>query len=136
MRLFAVRIMQIAAALTISACQNRQFNLSIPVAPEGPVSFRQVVLPVFTTTCGGFECHLGETTSGVNLSNYDAIMASEGVQYRMRIVIPGQAETSPIIDKLLAHPTHGSRMPLGGRPLSSEDVGRIVAWIRDGADND
>ena len=73
---------------------------------------------------------MGETTSGVNLSNYQQLLTSFGDQYGARIVDPGNAANSPIVDKISRQqPQFGSRMPLGRAPLSGAQIAVIRDWI-------
>jgi hypothetical protein len=62
-------------------------------------------------------------------------MASVGDQYGSRIIIPGDPNGSPIIEKLLPLPDHGVRMPLGATRLTDEEISKLVRWIGDGAEN-
>lgn len=105
------------------------------VGPDGPVSFAQDVQPIFTSSCGGAGCHIDEAMSGVELSNYQQVMSSIGVQYGEEIVIPGDADASPLVDKIEANPQFGERMPLNRPPLSGDEVALIRAWIDDGAED-
>lgn len=123
----------VAASLLLMSCQSRKIDNTMTVDPDEPVSFSQDVLPILKTSCGGSDCHIGERTNGVNLSNYDQVMTSTGTQYGMRIVVPGEAENSPLIDKIRPDPEFGVRMPASGAPLSGEQIATIRTWINDGA---
>jgi hypothetical protein len=92
------------------------------------------VRPILLRSCGGGGCHIGEETSGVNLSTYASIMASAGEQYGAPVVVAGDPDASPLIDKVSSDtPRFGVRMPNGGEPLSELEIGVLRAWIRDGA---
>lgn len=89
---------------------------------------------ILSANCGGGSCHINQTTSGVNLTTYESLMGSTGVQYGGPIVVAGSPSRSPLIDKvLMPTPDHGSRMPLGGEPLSEQEIDMLLDWISDGA---
>ena len=123
----------LTAALLLTACQSKKIDNTLLVEPEGPVSFSQDVLPILTATCGGGACHIDQRTSGVNLSSYQAILGSKGQQYEEHILLPGDAESSPLIDKLMPSPQFGARMPPNRSLLSEEQIAFIRTWIDEGA---
>lgn len=93
------------------------------------------VMDIFSSSCGGSGCHIGESTFGVRLDSYDAVMNSQGTQYGGPIVVAGEPDNSPLVDKIEADPEFGERMPKGGSPLSSEQITLIRDWIAEGAQN-
>jgi hypothetical protein len=95
---------------------------------QAQIAYSTQIQPIFNANCTG--CHGG--TSGVNLGSYSATMASTGFLYDKKIVTPGNAEASPLYDKLLANPQFGSRMPQGGS-LTTQQIDLIRAWINEGA---
>ncbi|MDZ7693516.1 MAG: hypothetical protein U5K69_20760 [Balneolaceae bacterium] len=95
----------------------------------------QNVQAIFNQSCGGSSCHIGGRNSGVRLDSYENVIQSEGQQYGELIVQPDDPAGSPIIDKLQANPTLGSRMPNGGPYLSSDRIEQIQTWISNGAQN-
>ena len=72
------------------------------------------------------------SASGVNLTNYDRVLNSRGNQYVSEIVIIGDADASPLVDKIEPGPVNGSRMPLGRNPLSPTQIQLIRKWIDQG----
>ena len=89
---------------------------------------------ILSANCGGGACHINQATSGVNLTSYETLMASIGVQYGGPVVIPGSPTQSPLIDKvMMPSPEHGNRMPLGGEPLEGLEIDMLLDWISDGA---
>lgn len=88
---------------------------------------------IFQTTCS--PCHISETTNGVRLNTYNNVMNSEGAQYGMNVVVAGDADGSPLVDKIEPSPQFGVRMPEGGPYLSNERIAQIRQWIEDGAEN-
>jgi hypothetical protein len=102
------------------------------IDPED-ISYISDIQPIFNGSCGGSGCHVGSSNSGVNLSNYSAVMNSIGSNYDSKIVVAGSPDQSPLVDKIEANPDKGSRMPLGRSPLSPTEIETIRAWITGGA---
>ena len=89
---------------------------------------------ILSANCGGGGCHINQATSGVNLTSYETLMNSVGVQYGGPVVIPGDPSQSPLIDKvMMPSPEHGSRMPRGAEPLEEQEIDMLLDWIGDGA---
>lgn len=97
------------------------------------VSYSEDIQPIFNSSCGGANCHIDEQTSGVELTTYNDVMNSVGDQYGESIVDAGNPGSSPLVDKITPNPTHGDQMPLGGDPLSDDQVDLIRGWINEGA---
>ena len=120
-------------AVVFMSCKSDQINNVPPVIELEDISFATEIQPIFNASCA--PCHTTNTTSGVNLSSYDATVNSIGVRYGTEVVAPGNADNSPLVDKLFDNPDFGARMPLGRGPLSGEDIGLIITWINEGAQN-
>lgn len=102
---------------------------AIGVGPAmAQVDYSSQIQPIFNARCTS--CHGG--TSGVILTSYAATMASVGNLYDKKIVIPGNADDSPLYDKLQAFPQIGSQMPQGGT-LTLQQIQLIRTWINEGA---
>ena len=98
------------------------------------VEYQAEIQPIFDRSCAGSTCHIGQTTSGVDLSNWETLMASVGAQYGKSIVVALAPTESPLVDKLSsAQPLHGLREPNGQEPLPDGEIARIVNWISEGA---
>lgn len=90
---------------------------------------------LFLNNCG--TCHTSQQESGVRLNTYTNVIESVGDQYGILVVQPGDADGSPLIDKIESdNPEKGDRMPDGGPFLSTERINQIKAWIDNGAEND
>ena len=100
---------------------------------KADVRFSTDIQLIMQNSCNN--CHSGGQ-SGFNSSSYTAIMASVSPsnRYNGPYVISGNADASPLIDKLSSNPQFGSRMPLGSA-LSGDDIANIRAWINEGALN-
>ncbi len=111
-----------------------KFGLTIALCAIGigeaiaQVDYASQIQPIFNARCTS--CHGG--TSGVILTSYAATMASVGNLYDKKIVIPGNADDSPLYDKLQAFPQIGSQMPQGGT-LTLQQIQLIRTWINEGA---
>lgn len=88
---------------------------------------------IFQQNCGN--CHIGGTTNGVRLDSYTNVMESVGNQYGIEVVQPGNADDSPLVDKIEPNPSFGDRMPQDGPFLSTERINQIKEWIDEGAEN-
>lgn len=120
--------------LVLSNCMSN-IEDQVPEIPDEPISYVNQIQPIFNATCGGGFCHTnGDNANNVNLDSYQNTVNSMGSSYGKLIVIPDSADVSPLVDKLGNTPEFGSRMPLSGS-ISSSDVGKIIAWINQGAQN-
>ena len=98
---------------------------------SGVVSYFADIQPIFNQNCGN-NCHLGNSSGGLNLSSYSGLMAGgeDG-----DVVIPGDGAGSIIIQKLGSNPPFGVQMPKGAAPLNVAKIELITAWIDAGAEN-
>lgn len=99
---------------------------STPILAQ--VDYDSQIQPIFNASCTS--CHGGN--SGVTLTSYTTTMESVGSQYESLIVLPGNADGSPLVDKIEPSPDHGSRMPQGG-VLPDSSIALIRQWIAEGA---
>ena len=60
-------------------------------------------------------------------------MNSSGAVYGGPIVVPGEPDNSPLVDKIKPNPSFGSRMPTTGQFLTPMEIAKIEAWITGGA---
>ncbi|SMO34635.1 hypothetical protein [Gracilimonas mengyeensis] len=120
--------------ILLTSCINNVEDISSaePVEPS-EVSYQEDIQPIFNSTCGGSGCHINGSTNGVNLTTYQQVMNSVGAVYGTDIVIPEDPDASPLVDKIEANPTNGSRMPLTGSYLTPSEINQIRSWIEGGA---
>ena len=90
------------------------------------ISFRRDVLPVLRQKC--VACHGGQ--AGLYLDSYDSVMAST---LDRGIIVPGNPGESILMKRILGEVQPG--MPLGGQPLSDEQIRAIIMWIQGGVPN-
>jgi len=88
---------------------------------------------IFSQNCS--TCHIRDRTSGVRLNTYENAIESVGDQYGRNVIQPGDADGSPLVDKIEPDPQFGQRMPRGGPFLSQKRIKQIKDWIDDGAEN-
>ncbi|GBD07839.1 hypothetical protein HRbin22_00065 [Candidatus Thermoflexus japonica] len=93
-----------------------------PWTPD--VSFERDIRPIFARAC--VRCHGG--AAGLWLDRYDRVMAGSA---RGSVVIPGNPEASELYRRITGRSQPA--MPLGGPPLSPEEIERIRQWIAAGA---
>jgi hypothetical protein len=74
-------------------------------------------------------------SSGFDLRTYASSFdpGDEATALGLCPIVPGDPQSSYIIEKLQANPRSGQQMPLQREPLSEADVELIAAWIREGA---
>ncbi len=105
-----------------------------PAEEDRAVSYLDDIQPIFNTSCAVSGCHdSGTQESGVNLSSYDDVLDSEGVQYNRYVINPENPDDSPLEDKIEPNPEIGARMPLDRDLLSEANIDSTRAWIEDGA---
>lgn len=88
-------------------------------------SFKQDIMPIFEQSC--VTCH--GTFGGWDAASYETVINSGN---NGPAVIPGDAENSFLVQKLLGTQEIGGIMPPGG-PLPDEDIQLIIDWIDAGA---
>lgn len=94
----------------------------------GTVSYNSQIRPILESKCQA--CHAGF------FGSYSSVISSNAGSYGEKLVIAGDAENSPLYDKvqLSVAPKIGARMPQGGA-LTSTQVSFIKTWIDEGALN-
>lgn len=127
-----LRVIFIVALISVAiSCKNDTINEI--TGPVEDVSYIADIQLIFNGSCGGAGCHLESSQSGVNLSSYDQVMNSTGLQYERAIVQRGEPDASPLVDKIEPNPQHGQRMPFARDPLSNRQIEEIRVWIEEGA---
>ena len=94
-----------------------------------PVDFNRDIRPIFNSQC--ITCHGGvKQAAGVSFS-YREQALGKGKSGRP-IVVPGSPGASELIARVTSHDPE-ERMPLHGTPLSSQQIGLLRRWIKEGA---
>ncbi len=100
-----------------------------PISGGSGVSFSHNVLPILINAgCTG--CHGG--TANLFAENVQELLAGGD---HGPAIIPGKADSSSLVQKLLTPPPFGARMPFGGAPLPDASITTIKTWINEGALN-
>ncbi len=93
--------------------------------PIGEISFSADVMPIFEAEC--IACH--GNFGGWDASTYDSVMTSGN---NAPVVIPGNAETSLLAQKMAGTQTIGNIMPPAGL-LPEDEIQVVLDWINAGA---
>lgn len=132
-------------AMTLAGCAGSGEGLDANGRPStGPsngggaitADFQSIQDHVFTPICS--VCHVGGGAPlGLRLdaaSSYDLLVnvPSGEVPSLMRVA-PGNPDNSYLVQKIEGHAAVGGRMPLGGAPLSADQIAAIRQWVSDGA---
>jgi hypothetical protein len=132
----ACRMVVTAVLFAICGCTDQGSTLasSDVSTPDPPptgsdISFRNQVLPVLQNA-GCLGCHGGN--GGLSVGSVAQLLTG-GIHGPA--VIPGNAESSILIRKLLSGPPFGDRMPQGGPFLPDSTVQVFRLWINQGAQN-
>ena len=80
------------------------------------VDYESQIQPIFNSSCGN--CHLGNSSGGVNLSNYENTIESD-------ILIAGDADSSSLYDRITRDNSEAGDMPPGNAELSLEQISLI-----------
>lgn len=108
------------------------------------LSFATRVQPIFTANCAFAGCHAGTSPQeGMNLSGglayQNIVNVPSNERAGMMRVTPSQPDSSYLVHKVQGTQGtvggSGGQMPLGGTPLSTQQVSLIRAWITQGAKN-
>ncbi len=110
---------------------------------DGTISYAGQVQPIFNRRCtvchvrGGIADFSGIALRLTQEESFDLLINQPSVQNGdLTLVVPGDADASLLIDKISSNsPAVGSRMPLGGTPLTSDEIDLICSWIDQGAMN-
>ena len=87
------------------------------------VDYETEIQPIFNNHCGN--CHLGNSSGGLNLSNYENLMSSGSV-------VAGNHESSDLYDRITRPESAQGDMPPTGS-LSQNQIDLIANWIDEGA---
>ncbi|MDX2041069.1 MAG: PSD1 and planctomycete cytochrome C domain-containing protein [Acidobacteriota bacterium] len=94
-----------------------------PTAAQQKVDFARDIQPIFAASCAG--CHGEKKQSGGLRLDSKAIALA-------KVIKPGNAAASELYRRI-AGLGDQARMPMGGKPLSTEQIALIKTWIEQGA---
>lgn len=112
---------------------------TMPPKSRAQISFRRDLLPMFETNCA--MCHQDSVAmGGLSLLPHvarDMLVQMPSSQSDMMRVAPGRPERSYLVRKLegthVAARGKGLPMPIGQRPLTAGELGKLRFWITQGA---
>lgn len=109
------------------------FPFLAAVADE-PVDFTHDIRPLLSNKC--FQCHgpdEAERHGGLRLDTQAGAFGSG--DSTLPAIVPGEADSSEVLRRVLSD-DESERMPPAdhGKPLTSEEVAKLKAWINQGAD--
>ena len=94
-----------------------------PASAGAPPDFTKDIEPIFASSC--YSCHGPKAhMGGLRLDSKAAALS--------KVVVPGHSADSLLIRRLSGGEDQ-PRMPLGGKPLTTDQIGTIAAWIDSGA---
>src|SRR5690606_37374839 len=104
-----------------------------PEPEEGPVSWSEVLAPLFRSKCAG--CHVdGAAEGGYRVDTPTAAARAGESGWTGRLVAPGDPEQSLLYRKLVdRRPPVGQQMPLLRTPLDARARELVRRWIAEGA---
>ena len=90
----------------------------------GQVDYQTEIQTIFNSNCGN--CHLGNSSGGLNLSTYQNLMAGGNSG---AVIVPGDHANSYLWQKV-----NNGEMPPGNNPdLNTNEINLIAQWIDEGA---
>jgi hypothetical protein len=126
----------VAAACLVAACGQKSAEKPKGETPEGP--FAPLQTEIFSKKCAREDgCHRGVSAAGgLDLATghaYESLVGAKATRRpeRMRVA-PGDPGASYLLERLTGSGDTPA-MPMSGEPLSTADLDRIRAWIKDGA---
>jgi hypothetical protein len=118
------------AMLLVSACR-KDFTMpqATVVAPTGNVSFDSVVLPILVTNCAKANCH-ASGAHAPELTTTGAYAQLTGLGYVPQDDTSETGAKNSILYKMI---TSTSKPMPPTSPLTGTQIGQILAWIKQGA---
>ena len=102
--------------------------LKLPLAASGKMDFARDIRPVLKKNC--FKCHGDEKQKGgLRLDHKDSALRGGD---NGPVILAGKAKESALIHRI-ATTDEDERMPSKGDRLTSEHIGKLIAWIDQGA---
>ena len=136
----------VSAALlfTLAGCAGDGTGVEDPGPKPTAPTLSGDVQPILTANCAFSGCHAGASPAqGMNLSDGQTYTNTVNVASNelpsMDRIEPGDPDNSYLVNKVQGTQAGvgggGGQMPLGGTPLTTEQVDAIRAWVAAGAMN-
>ncbi|MEM9489539.1 MAG: hypothetical protein AAGC55_10370, partial [Myxococcota bacterium] len=100
----------------------------------GEACSAETIEELLRVSCATAACHDSDAPSvGLDLlapevagrlSNVESAICAGQI-----FIVPGDASSSYLLDKVMDAPSCGVRMPIGGAPLSDEEINCLTDWI-------
>ena len=114
-------------ALVLGAYLSRDLRAAPVQAPAQPVEFNRDILPMLSEAC--FACH------GPAEATRQADLRLDTSDFIGTVVVPGDAEGSPLFQRLTNEEPIGRMPPVSsGRSLTSDQIEVVRRWIDTGAE--
>ena len=125
--------------LALAGCEDLGDKVQPPPSAPTPatISYAAQIQPIFNDNCTG--CHntgLASYHGNLNLQSYATLTDTEEPDAPLHaeiLVIPGEPESSFLIQRITGEIP--PQMPLGGTPLSEDQINLIRDWIEQGVLN-
>jgi mono/diheme cytochrome c family protein len=127
-RIFRALFISFTVVLLVTCLMAQQDVKTLPPPAGKPVDFDKDIQPIFLTSC--IVCH-GSNAQRSNL-RLDSRLAVLKGGLSGPAIVPGKSAESLLV-RLIAGLEPDRLMPLGGPPLSDEQIGLIRAWVDQGA---
>jgi hypothetical protein len=114
-----MRTPAIAAIVLVAACEG---------AGNRPAEWSYIQPAIFEPSCATVNCH----STAARRAELDFEDFDEGCQTARGNVLPGDPDTSPLVQRLRANPDYGVMMP-PDIPLPESEILIVEAWVLDGA---
>ena len=129
MKRFLLLFILIAVTPTVLRADDPPTKKSLPAAAPGKMDFARDIWPIFKSHC--LDCHkAGKSRGGLRLDDRNA--ALEGGNSG-KVWMAGKPHKSRLLLLVAGHDPEVKMPPEGRKPLSAADIGRLRAWIEQGA---
>lgn len=138
-RMFFFHVIMLALGWTMASAgdETQKASQQKKIVKSSPkttvVSFKKNVFPVIKMNC--LPCHTEDqmNQSELYLDTYDNMMAGGK---NGKPIVPGKADSSLMIKKLIPPPPFGDLMPMKRKtPIAADTINVIKKWINQGAKN-
>ena len=128
MKKFSIYFSLILCLAFLNACEKDYYSPKT-VEVTGPVSFATDIIPILTEDCAIASCHVSGAESP-NLAAASAFDELTGLGY-----VDASNPANSRVYKLITGASNPVMPPAGNPLLSPEEIGYILAWIEQGAQN-
>lgn len=128
-------ILTLAASFTAITCAQAEDSKLPPASAKENITYATDIKPIFDASC--VKCHSGDKPKArLRMDSLDGVL--KGTNHG-KVVTPGDPDKSLLV-KSIAHLTKDPegwmpppRNKAGIKPLTPEEIGLIIGWIKQGA---